>query len=190
VFEVYRDEACTEPVYVIPTNIKGVYILDDLNTNVSGEYRDTSRGKYEAYLEAYLGPNFATTQKNVVTSEINGKLVILGLEAGNYYLKETAAPDGYNKLATTTVVTVGQTNNSFFVIADANGNAVDAQTATGDQIKHTYTVTSTIVENSKGVELPSTGGEGSYWLITIGTLMAIGFAVFLITHKKMSVYTD
>ena len=190
VFEVYRDEACNEPVYVIPTDIKGVYILDDLNTSVSGEYRDTSRGKYEAYLEAYLGANWANTQKNVVTSEANGKLVILGLEAGNYYLKETAAPDGYNKLATTNVVTVGQTNNSFFVIADANGNVVDAQTATGEQTKHTYTVTSTIVENSKGVELPSTGGEGTFWLITIGTLMAIGFAVFLITHKKMSIYTD
>ena len=190
VFEVYRDEDCTEPVYVIPTDIKGVYILDDLNTSVSGAYRDTSRGKYEAYLEAYLGANWANTQKNVVTSEANGKLVILGLEAGNYYLKEIAAPDGYNKLATTTVVTVGQTNNSFFVIADANGNVVDAQNATGDQVKHTYTVTSTKVENSKGVELPSTGGEGTFWLITIGTLMAIGFAVFLITHKKMSIYTD
>ena len=190
VFEVYRDEECTEPVYVIPTNIKGVYILDDLHTSVSGEYRDTSRGKYEEYLEGYLGENWATTQKNVVTSEANGKLIILGLEAGNYYLKEITAPDGYNKLATTTVVTVGQTNHSFFVIADANGNVVDAQTATGDQIKHTYTVTSTIVENSKGIELPSTGGAGTFWLITIGTLMAIGFAVFLITHKKMSVYTD
>ena len=190
VFEVYRDEACTDPVHVIPTDIKGVYILDDLNTSVSGEYRDTSRGKYEKYLEAYLGENWATTQKNVVTSETNGKLVILGLEAGNYYLKETVAPNGYNKLATTTVVTVGQTNHGFFVIADPNGNVVDAQTATGDQVKHTYTVTSTIVENSKGVELPSTGGEGTFWLITIGTLMAIGFAVFLITHKKMSIYTD
>ena len=190
VFEVYRDEDCTEPVYVIPTDIKGVYILDDLNTSVSGAYRDTSRGKYEAYLEAYLGANWENTQKNVVTSEANGKLVILGLEAGNYYLKEIAAPDGYNKLATTTEVTVGQTNNSFFVIADANGNVVDAQTATGEQVRHTYTATSTIVENSKGVELPSTGGEGTFWLITIGTLMAIGFAVFLITHKKMSIYTD
>ena len=189
-FEVYRDEACTMPVYVIPTGIKGVYILDDLNTAVSGEYRDTSRGKYEQYLEAYLGENWRTTQKNVVTSEINGKLVILGLEAGNYYLKETVAPNGYNKLATTTVVTVGQTNHGFFVIADPNGNVVDAQTATGEQVRHTYTATSTIVENSKGVELPSTGGEGTFWLITIGTLMAIGFAVFLITNKKMSVYTD
>ena len=125
-----------------------------------------------------------------MTSEANGKLVILGLEAGNYYLKETAAPAGYNKLATITKVTVGQTNNSFFVIADTHGNVVDAQTATGDQVRYTYTATSTIVENSKGIELPSTGGEGTFWLITIGTLMAIGFAVFLITHKKMSIYTD
>jgi LPXTG-motif cell wall-anchored protein len=186
-FEVYRDEACTDPVYVIPTDIKGVYILDDLKTIVSGEHRETSRKKYEAYLADYLQ---GAEQKNVVTSEINGKLVILGLEAGNYYLKETVAPNGYNKLATTTVVTVGQTNHSFFVIADANGNVVDAQTATGDQIKYTYTVTSTIVENSKGIELPSTGGEGTMMLITIGTLVAICFAVFLITHKKMSIYTD
>ena len=187
VFEVYRDEACTKPVYVIPTGIKGVYILDDLDTIVSGEHRETSRKKYEAYLADYLK---GERQKNVVTSEVNGKLVILGLEAGDYYLKETVAPNGYNKLATTTKVTVGQTNHSFFVIADPNGNVVDAQNATGDQTKHTYTVTSTTVENSKGVELPSTGGEGTVMLITIGTLLAICFAVFLITHKKMSIYTD
>ena len=187
VFEVYRDEACTKPVYVIPTDIKGVYILDDLDTIVSGEHRETSRKKYEAYLADYLK---GERQKNVVTSEINGKLVILGLEAGDYYLKETVAPNGYNKLATTTKVTVGQTNHSFFVIADPNGNVVDAQNATGDQTKHTYTVTSTVVENSKGIELPSTGGEGTVMLITIGTLLAICFAVFLITHKKMSIYTD
>ena len=187
VFEVYRDEACTKPVYVIPTDIKGVYILDDLDTIVSGKHRETSRKKYEAYLADYLK---GERQKNVVTSEINGKLVILGLEAGDYYLKETVAPNGYNKLATTTRVTVGQTNNSFFVIADPNGNVVDAQNATGDQTKHTYTVTSTVVENSKGIELPSTGGEGTVMLITIGTLLAICFAVFLITHKKMSIYTD
>lgn len=190
VFEVYRDAACEVPVHVIPTDIKGVYILDDLNTSVSGEYRDTSRGKYEAYLEAYLGENWETTQKNVVTSEANGKLAILGLEAGTYYLKETAAPEGYNKLNTTTEVNVGETNNTFFVITDASGNVVDEQTATGDHVKHNYTATSTVVKNSKGMELPSTGGEGTMMLITFGTMVALAFGVLLITHKKMSVYVD
>ena len=187
VFEVYRDEACTKPVYVIPTGIKGVYILDDLDTIVSGEHRETSRKKYEAYLADYLK---GERQKNVVTSEINGKLVILGLEAGDYYLKETEAPDGYNKLATTTMVTVGQTNNSFFVIADGNGNVVDEQNAIEGYTKYNYTATSTTVENSKGVELPSTGGEGTMIMITIGTMVAMAFAVLLITHKKMSIYHD
>ena len=187
VFEVYRDEACTKPVYVIPTDIKGVYVLDDLDTNVSGEFRDTSRGKYAAYLDDYLK---GERQKNVVTSEVNGKLIILGLEAGDYYLLEKVAPNGYNKLSTTTMVTVGETNHSFFVIADPNGNVVDAQSATGEQKKHTYTVTATKVENSKGVELPSTGGAGTMMLIGFGTLLALVFAILLITHKKMSIYHD
>lgn len=192
VFELYRDEACTDHVFVIPTNIQGVYILDDLKTIVSGEYRETSRKTYDEYLAAYLGEDYKTSgkQKNVVTSEANGKLVILGLEAGDYYLKEIAAPNGYNKLASTTKVTVGQTNNSFFVIAETDGKVVDAQTATGTQKKHTFTVTSTIVENSKGVELPSTGGEGTIMLLTVSTIVAMLFAVLLITHKKMSIYHD
>ena len=92
VFELYRDQACTDAVYVIPTNIKGVYILDDLTTIVSGKNRETSRKKYAAYLEAYLGENYETTQKNEVTTAENGKLVVLGLEGQDYYLKETAAP--------------------------------------------------------------------------------------------------
>ena len=54
----------------------------------------------------------------------------------------------------------------------------------------TYTVYNATVVNNSGVELPSTGGKGTFWLITIGSLLAAGFAVFLITHKKMSVYAD
>jgi LPXTG-motif cell wall-anchored protein len=190
VFEVYRDKEGKDPVFVIPTKIKGVYILDDLYTNVSGEYRDTARGQNEDYLEDYLGENWQTTQKNVVTTEANGKLVILGLEAGTYYLKETKTLDGYNLLDKPKEVVVGDTTSTFFVILDENKNVVDSNMVSEGQTKKEYTATSVTVENSKGVQLPSTGGKGTMMLITFGTLIAMGFAILLITQKKMTVYHD
>ena len=200
VFELYSERIVEEngvsksvlgdSVYVIPTGVKGVYILDDLMTDVSGEKRESARAQYAAYLEAYLGDNYATTQKNVVTTEANGKLVVLGLESGNYYLKEVKAPDGYNLLPEPKLIAVGQTNDTFTIYADATGNVYDEEAATGDHVPHSYTATSVKVPNSKGVELPSTGGEGTMRLITFGTIIAIAFAALLITHKKMKVYVD
>ena len=199
VFELYSEKlddkgnpVMGDPVYVIPTDVKGIYIVDDLNTEVSGAKRESARLQYDEYLADYLGADYKTTktQKNVVTTEINGKLLIKGLEAGNYYLKEVKAPDGYNMLTKPKMVTVGATNDTFFVIADANGNVFNEESASGDKINHTYTATSTVVPNGKGVELPSTGGEGTMRLITFGTIIAIVFAALLITHKKMKVYVD
>ena len=51
-----------------------------------------------------------------------------------------------------------------------------------------YEVYEVNVINNRGTELPSTGGAGTMMMITIGTLIAIGFAILLITQKKMSVY--
>lgn len=180
------------PVYVIPTDIKGVYIVDDLKTEVSGNKRESARLQYDEYLAAYLGADYKETgaQKNEVTTEVNGKIIVKGLEAGNYYLKETKAPDGYNLLPTAKKVTVGATNDTFIIIADENGNVYNEESASGDKVQYTYTATSTVVPNNKGVELPSTGGEGTMRLITVGTVIAIAFAALLITHKKMTVYED
>ena len=182
VFGIYADEDCTKPVYVIPTDVKGVYILDDLDTIVSGEHRETSRKKYAAQLADYLK---GERQKNVVETLSTGKLAILGLEKGEYWLKEIAAPNGYNRLAAAIHVVIDGTTTEYSFnkeVKDGEGN-VTSKTEFYD-VKHVP------VTNNKGAELPSTGGAGTFWMITIGTLMAIGFAVFLITHKKMSIYTD
>jgi LPXTG-motif cell wall-anchored protein len=194
-FEIYKDEACTEPVYVIPTDIKGVYIVDSLNTvaeGVSGLMQETTRKKYAAYLEEYLKDKDGNTitQNNLVVSQENGKLVVLGLKEGTYYLKEVEAPAGYNALTQPVEFNVGEDTRPFTIFADEKGNVANIQQDDGVFHEITYSLTHTVVHNSKGVVLPSTGGEGTFWLITIGTLMAIGFAVFLITHKKMSIYTD
>ena len=189
-FRIYSDADCTIPVYIIPTDVDGVYIVDSLTMPIntaSGSERDTSRALFADYLAAYLGEN---VQDNYAVSQVNGKLAILGLEAGTYYLKEVEAPAGYNALTLPIEIKAGEGMRPFVIYADDNGNVADIQDEDGIHNAYTLDVTHTVVHNSKGVELPSTGGEGTFWLITIGTLLAIGFAVFLITHKKMSVYAD
>ena len=193
-FRLYSDAECKNPVYIIPTDIEGVYIVDSLGKEVlTGSKMDTSRDIYEKYLAAYLGADYATSgkQDNLMVTPKNGKVVVLGLAEGTYYVKETKAPDSYNALSTAVPFVLDKENAKLFtVFADKNGKVDDIQSATGDFTEKDYQVTHTVIHNSKGVELPSTGGEGTFWLITIGTVLAIGFAVFLITHKKMSVYSD
>ena len=189
-FRVYSDKDCKNPVYVIPTGVDGVYIVDSFGAdieNVSGTHKETTRDKYAAYLAEYLGTN---TQDNYVVSQANGKLAILGLKAGTYYLKEVEAPNGYNALSLPVEIKAGEGTRPFVIFADKEGNVADIQAEDGVHEEIRYDLTHTVVHNSKGVELPSTGGMGTFWLITIGIILAIGFAVFLITHKKMSIYTD
>lgn len=189
-FRIYSDKDCTVPVYVIPTDVDGIYIVDSLGTpleSVTGTGRETTREIFAAYLDEYLGDK---TQDNYVVSQVNGKLVILGLKAGTYYLKEVEAPDGYNALSLPVEIEAGVGMRSFVIFADEDGNVADIQSEDGTHTEHILDVTYTVVHNSKGVQLPSTGGTGTVWLITIGTLLAIGFAVFMITNKKMSIYND
>ena len=194
-FRIYKDAECKEPVYVIPTDVDGVYVVDSLGTaaeKISGIKQQTTRELYKAHLEEYLKDENGDEieQNNLVVSQKNGKLAVLGLKEGTYFLKEVEAPDGYNALTHPVEFKAGEDIRSFLIFADKDGNVADVQQDDGVHHEISYDLTHTVVHNSKGVVLPSTGGMGTFWLITIGTILAIGFAVFLITHKKMSVYTD
>ena len=46
------------------------------------------------------------------------------------------------------------------------------------------------IENYKGVVLPETGAEGTFFLITCGALLTMLAVVFMVTRKKMSIYED
>ena len=170
--------------------MKGVYIVDSLGKpieTVTGTGKESPRDLFAAYLDEYLGEN---VQDNYVVSQENGKLAIIGLAAGTYYLKEVEAPAGYNALSLPIELKAGEGTKPFVIFADKDGNVADIQAEDGVYTEYRLDLTHTVVHNSKGVELPSTGGEGTFWLITIGSLLAIGFAVFLITNKKMSISND
>ena len=198
VFEIYRDAAHTDPVYVIPTDIDGVYIVDSLHcpsVKITGAamkdarelYGTDENGNMNERLSKYLD---GKTQKNEVVSQVNGRLVILGLKDGDYYLVETNPPSGYKALREHKKLTVDKNTTIFTVFANEEGKVADIQQTDGVYAEKNFSLTTVTVQNSKGDELPSTGAEGTFWMITIGTFLAIGFAIFLITHKKMSVYTD
>ena len=53
------------------------------------------------------------SSSNVVETYDDGQVVIQGLEAGTYYLKEVKPPAGYNVLSKPEVIEVGEGTKSF-----------------------------------------------------------------------------
>lgn len=115
------------------------------------------------------------TEAAKVKTPANGNITFEGLDAGTYYLEETKAPVGYNKLTAPITVVISST------LPTTGGTASYTVTADGATTTD-YTVR---VENKAGTELPSTGGIGTtIFYVVGGGLMAVA-AILLITKKRM-----
>ncbi|MBR4868554.1 MAG: hypothetical protein IKU10_05305, partial [Clostridia bacterium] len=117
-FRLYSDKECTQPVYVIPTDVDGVYIVDSYGKaieDITGTGQESSRTVFADYVADYLGEN---VQDNYVISQANGKLAVIGLAAGTYYLKEVEAPAGYNALSVPVELKAGENIRPFVIYAD------------------------------------------------------------------------
>lgn len=103
-----------------------------------------------------------------ITTDTTGKLTIKGLDADTYYLTETKAPAGYNKLAGPVTIVIGK-----------NGvvNATTEAPQGVDEVK---------VLNQTGTELPSTGGIGTTVFYVAGGALVLIAAVLLITRKRIN----
>ena len=102
----------------------------------------------------------------VLTTGENGKIEIDGLDADTYYLRETQAPAGYNKLADDQEVKITGATKS------ENGEL-------------TYTTVVAKINNQSGALLPSTGGIGTTLFYVVGGVLVVGAAVLLVTKKRM-----
>ena len=103
-----------------------------------------------------------------ITTDTTGTFTIQGLDADTYYLTETAAPAGYNKLADAVTIVIGENGV-------VNGTTEAPQGV--DEVK---------VLNQSGTELPSTGGMGTTIFYVLGSILVVGAAVLLVTRKRMS----
>lgn len=100
-----------------------------------------------------------------MVSPIAGKFNVNGLKAGTYYLKEMAAPKGYNKLANPITVTI---DNDGKITADGK------------------TTTEVGVENKSGTLLPSTGGMGTTLIYLAGIVLVVLSGYVLISKRRAS----
>ncbi len=101
----------------------------------------------------------------------SGVTTIYGLDNKTYYLKETFAPGGFNKLTGLVKVDLTGGNN---LKATKAGTEWDGN-ATGG----------VIVENKAGTTLPSTGGMGTTLFYVVGGLLMVCAVVLLVTKKRM-----
>ena len=118
----------------------------------------------------------------------DGAVVIKGLKMGDYRVTETKAPEGYNKLTESFLVSAEKirairTDASTYL--DENGNVTESETGT----KVTYTnedfaAKVKVVVNKSGKLLPGTGGTGEMIFTVSGVLIAIVAGVVLLNTKR------
>ena len=155
-FELYK--ANTEGT-AADTNAK-INIIDENN----GVYR-------QATPEEASAAGFTSAK---IVSDEDGKVLVKGLKAGTYYLKETKAPDGYNKLFSDIKIEITAKYNdatgeleSYSVIYTYNGNSTTVTNndkATSPEVP---------VENKTGAQLPSTGSKGAL-MVTLAGIVLFG----------------
>lgn len=117
------------------------------------------------------------SDKNTTYVMTAGNITIKGLDdAWDYYLYETKAPAGYNRLTEPVKFRI----NATYTSADSRP---DVLTKVGDEAAVTGLKVS--VENNAGTTLPSTGGMGTtVFYVVGGGLMAVA-VVLLVTKKRM-----
>lgn len=122
------------------------------------------------------GQNYRRALKNEdnsfaeVTTTENGAFSIQGLKPGTYYLEETAAPRGYNKLLNKIKVEI---KNDGTLIVD--GKSSDDNNLPISQVN---------VENKTGTLLPSTGGMGTTMIYMAGAILVIASGIVLVSKKR------
>lgn len=108
---------------------------------------------------------YQSSGNTTLTSQADGYIKIRGLEAGTYYLKETEAPKGYNKIY-----------KSIEIEILSNGTIKVDGTAIADGIVK--------VQNNTGSLLPSTGGMGTTLIYVVGSILVLASGMVLFNKRK------
>lgn len=137
-FQLYKGTAVTE------TPIKFVNLTN-------GNYRVAKDGEK------------STT--DTLVSPTSGIITVKGLDAGEYRLVETKAPNGYNQLKNPVVINIQAESNDKGETIIVTGNTVD-------------------VKNKAGALLPETGGMGTVIFTVVAIVLILGVAASFVFSRR------
>ena len=127
---------------------------------------------------------------STLVSGDDGLFKVIGLDAGDYKLKETKAPGGYNLISTPIDFIISATTTNGQKWDGKPGSAltkleitVNNETTSGNTSTGIVTMN---VENKSGSTLPETGGIGTTIFYVVGVILMLGAGVLLVTKKRMS----
>ena len=158
-FELYK--ANSEGT-VADTNAK-IKIVDE----GTGAYRQATPEEVAA-----TNPKFESAK---IVSDADGKVLVKGLDAGTYYLRETKAPDGYNKLLSDIKVEIKPVydNSTGKLTSYTVDYTYNGKTTNGTAITDKDNSPEVAVENKTGAQLPSTGSKGAL-MVTLAGIVLFG----------------
>jgi len=109
-----------------------------------------------------------------IVSDTDGKVLVKGLDAGTYYLRETNAPEGYNKLLSDIKVEIIATYGEDGKLANYKVDyTYNGTTTSGTAITDKDNHPEVPVENKTGAQLPSTGSKGAL-MVTLAGIVLFG----------------
>ncbi|MCD8195634.1 MAG: SpaH/EbpB family LPXTG-anchored major pilin [Lachnospiraceae bacterium] len=126
-------------------------------------------------------------QASTLSSDSSGSFSVIGLDVGTYYLKETKAPNGYNKLSAPVTLVIAAVyedtdNDGLDEVSSLTVQVgTDAAVESADSDKSSVDIS---VENSTGSTLPGTGGIGSTIFYLTGSILILGAAALLFIKKR------
>ena len=172
-FELYHSK--TENNEEVIDETRKISLVKETTTDNSNLYRES--------------PTSGAGTTTIIESAADGYAQIKGLEEGTYFLHETEAPTGYNKL-------IGDIK--LIIQADFDEttgvlNSFSVKYTYGTEEEQTVTVKNKDdfaiipITNKTGTELPSTGSKGAFIVTLAGILLFGGLAVSSAYSKKKKV---